>query len=83
MLCPHCNKEFKPVSVRNRILDLLKNPIGVTELKKRIGCPSFGNISYHLSILEKQGLLVKLKDVSRQGQPTYYQIKKVVEDGKE
>lgn len=64
--------------VRKKILEVLKNPTSVSDLKNKIPeVSSFGTIAYHLKQLENEGLIKKKKISDERGKPTYYFLKNV------
>jgi len=63
------------IKLRNKILEILVNPTTVTTLKEKLPqVKSFGNLSYHLKILENEEIIAKDKDKKKPGQPTKYHI---------
>lgn len=64
--------------IREKILKILKIPCSVSDLKEKIPeVSSFGTISYHLKVLEKEGKIKKKKMKDKRGQPTYYSLKEI------
>ncbi len=73
MKCPHCGIDFTALKTRERILQLLKKPLNVTQLKKRLPeVSSFGTLAYHLKILREKKLVVIIRKEKKQGGPTFY-----------
>jgi len=68
----------KSDSIRKRILEVLRTPTKVTDLKKAIPeVSSFGTINYWLRKLESEHIIKKKKFKNMQGKPTVYALKDV------
>ena len=65
-------------SVRRKILELLRTPTKVTDLKKAMPeVLSFGTINYWLRKLEKERIIKKKKFKDEQGRPTVYALRDI------